>query len=824
MKDFEQQLGNLPEELLEQHRFFELYGRNKTDVPKGWSNPDNQKFLGELNCRNLIGFDTCGHGVADDYLLIDFDHVLDEKGDFINDAAKYWFETCCDIIPETYREISFSGTGIHILAKPTPDKFNPISNGKDGVLIFDDTRGSKLEIFYKNKARYCLLTGKPFKGLIRKIANGEYVDLLLETILEEIKSRQSKPAPARESIIPKTEKRLQPAQIESGSDYDLFRARRMVEVIPVADLSGAEWLACISALKNLGFSYAEVDRLNQGGAHYNERINQQRWDSLNDTSFGIETLHGIAKRFNYSEKDSTLKWYQLHPELSTVNAKKEPPKVGRTERKSSDKLKLTFEQKKFLYSGGYSDREFAERIAYLFRDEIRYLAINNEWLILERNNLGGAIWKNHGDSKSAIYPFVRRLSDALIANAEPEVKPEDGKITPEIADKMRLRSIQIGLGKRLWHHKYISPAIELLKDDPIKIKAEDLNKPKHLLNVLNGVVDLRTGELLPVDPNYLITNQANAEYNPNVDTSFVEKFFAQILPDEETRRAVLRYLGYCLTGDKPYHASHFWKGSGANGKSTVLDAVIQLLGTYVVKFPAVALLENRRPPDPNAPTPVLSQLDGDIRLAVIDELPRNARLNGSLFKTITGDATTYARPLYGNPRLVELRAKMLLNGNHLPTFDIDDKDSLKRRIHRVEYTEKFEGERADPDLPKKLSTPENRSALLKILVDEAKEFYRSGLLESDAMKSAKEEYFAESDFIADFITEQCIVGEGGEVSRKVLEERLTSEYPRECGRLKKKELFRLVTEHLEALGASYAKAHGNQNIFKNVKLIDVGKE
>ncbi|MBR0060574.1 MAG: hypothetical protein IJP68_03750, partial [Selenomonadaceae bacterium] len=357
------------------------------------------------------------------------------------------------------------------------------------------------------------------------------------------------------------------------------------------------------------------------------------------------------------------------------------------------------------------------------------MAIEGNWLILERNNQGGAIWKNHGDKKAVIYPFVRRLSDALIANAEPEPeipKNEDGSIKHAAGDetqkKFNLHEYQVKLGKRLWHHKYISPAIELMKDEPIIIKAENLNKHRHLLNVLNGVVDLKTGELLPVDPDYLITNQANAEYNPNIDTSFVDNFFTQVLPDEATRRAVLRFLGYCLTGDKPYHTAHFWKGSGANGKSTVLDAVIQLLGSYVVKFPNTALLENRRPPDPNAPTPVIAQLDGDIRLAVIDELPRNARLNGSLFKTITGDKTAYARPMYGNPRLIELRAKLLLNGNHLPTFDVDDRDSFQRRINRVEYTEKFEGERADPDLPEKLSTPENFSALLKILVDEAKEF------------------------------------------------------------------------------------------------------
>ena len=49
-------------------------------------------------------------------------------------------------------------------------------------------------------------------------------------------------------------------------------------------------------------------------------------------------------------------------------------------------------------------------------------------------------------------------------------------------------------------------------------------------------------------------------------------------------------------------------------------------------------------------------------------------------------------------------------------------------------------------------------------------------------------------------------------------------YPRECARLKNKELFNLITERLETLGATYTKAHGNKNVFKNVRLIEEEKE
>ena len=346
------------------------------------------------------------------------------------------------------------------------------------------------------------------------------------------------------------------------------------------------------------------------------------------------------------------------------------------------------------------------------------------------------------------------------------------------------------------------------------ITAADLNKNKNLLACQNSVVDLQTGKLYDFAPHFLITNQVAATFDAKADTSFVENFFAEVLPDEETRRAVLRYLGYCLTGEKNFHISQFWRGTGANGKSTILDALIRLLASYAVKLPCAALLESNRPVDGNSATPAIALLDGDIRFALVDELPRNSRLNAALYKTITGDETIAARPLYGNFRNIELRAKIILNGNHLPTFDVDD-GGLQRRINNVEFNQKFEGDRADSDLPKKLATPENRSALLKILVHEAIEYYKDGLLESDAMKAAKAAYFAESDFVSEFVDEYCDIGDGF-ILRKEFIDKLKSEHYADTRRFSSQELFKAVCDSLARNGVVYGKDNHKNNIFKGI--------
>lgn len=555
----------------------------------------------------------------------------------------------------------------------------------------------------------------------------------------------------------------------------------------------------------------------------NSILQEQGIDYLANDLFAIEQE---AKKDFEAKSESAKEPPEIKSEKSATKKKRESLSKKKTK---PNAMKLSFDEKKFLYSGGFSDVDFARRIEFMYGEIIRYLQDENAWLILDKNNQGGGVWKNRGEKKAVIEPYALELADALLANAVPIPEPLVGdltKIPKEKRDEHKKQSdfhdYQVKLSAHLSRQKNISQAVECMKGSwNLIIHPEDLNKPKHLLNVLNGVIDLKTGEFLPLDPDYLIMNQAGAAYNPDADTAFVEKVLADILPDDDTRRAVLRYLGYCLTGMKNYHISEFWRGqAGANGKSTLIDFVTKVFGSYAKKLPTAGLLESRRPVDGNSPTPAIAQLDGDIRLAIIDELPRNVRLDAALYKTLTGDEFVYSRAMYCNPRMIELRAKFIINGNHLPTFDVDD-GGLERRITTIPFNQKFTGARADNKLSEKLSTPENLSALLKILVEEARLYYTDGLLESEEMREAKEAYFEENDFVRNFLVENCITGHGGEITRKTLEEKIFASYPRECSRLKKKELLDLIISRLEPYGAFYTKnKHTKHNVFANIKWLE----
>ena len=640
-----------------------------------------------------------------------------------------------------------------------------------------------------------------FKALEERIAQ--------QNIFMQEQAAQRSP----ELSLPKQKKSSTPSATDENVDRNEIKLI-LKDFVYAKNLTRDDWCTVGMILRRYDFSLEDFQAWSKNDLRYSAEACATQWKSfksteeLQDKGYTVATLIKIAKQFGYKPSKQS----KLPAQFQNNNA--------------------DFNGNDFMQDS-IEDLDNARRLEKFCGEHIRWLIDDELWLTFD-----GGIWSRRSEKSACLYPFATRFADHMMnfakilgAKADEATKAAvitsgDGSI--QNVDELAKKKADIANARKdkafaiayyFKKRKNYSAAIDLLKGcDSILITSDDLNRHKNLFCVKNGVIDLQTSKLYPLDPKYLITNQADVFFNPKADTAFVEKFFSEVIPDESTLLGVLRYLGYCLTGEKIYHICQFWRGRGANGKTTILDMLIQLLGSYAIKLPSNALLESMRPLDANAASPALAMLDGDIRLAILDEIPRNCRLDATTFKTITGDQfiTASARPLYGNPRKIELRAKLILNGNHLPNFDVDD-GGLQRRINNVEYTQIFSADRADVTLLAKLTTPDNRSALLKILVRHSQDFYRDGLIESDDMKAAKAEYFNENDFVASFVDEYCIVGEGGDIKRKDFESRLISAYPSETSRLKKKDLLRVITERLNFLGAQYMQDRHRNNLFKNIK-------
>src|SRR5262249_26244215 len=128
----------------------------------------------------------------------------------------------------------------------------------------------------------------------------------------------------------------------------------------------------------------------------------------------------------------------------------------------------------------------------------------------------------------------------------------------------------------------IAASLELARSEPgVPALPSDLDTDRMLLNVLNGTLDLRTGELRPHRREDLITKLAPVEYDPSARCPLWLKFLDRIMDGNERLVTYLqRVVGYCLTGDVSEQCLWFFHGAGANGKSTFLGTVLAMLGDY----------------------------------------------------------------------------------------------------------------------------------------------------------------------------------------------------------------------------------------------------
>ena len=584
-----------------------------------------------------------------------------------------------------------------------------------------------------------------------------------------------KPFLPKPAALPKQEeerRKAQSANFHDGDEpTDRERAEAMLKFIPLKDLSGDDWLAASSALKNLGFTYAEFDALNQGGDHYNESDNQSRWNSLNDLSFDIATLHGIAKRFGYSEENFQREWHADRRQVTKSTRRHETETKTKQDREPS---------------ANTSDYANAKRLANLFGDRLRYLQDADKWLTYD-----GGIWTKAANSRNgAIMPFITRAAEILKADAR---TPADRKIAACFENTRKA-----------------APAITFLKGiDSIIVKQADLDNHPFLLNCLNGVVDLQTGKLLHADPSLLLTRQAAAEFR-GIDyrdpDNLAEKFLQDIMPDADTREALLRFLGYSLSGVIREQVAQFWRGDGANGKSTLINLLMEVLNTYATKIPNAAILASNKPADADRATTALNSLDG-ARLAIFDELPQNARLNTALFKTLAGGDKIAIRRLHEEGVTIKPTAKIILSGNFNPQLDNTGDFGCSRKIRNLPFNETFTGERADDRLLEKLLTADARAALLALLVDAARRWHKDGLTESAQMKAAKTDYLAENDFLEEFISENCEFGDGF-IELKIFVRKLRDAYEDETRTISDRNLKDMLKRRLDGKdGVKYGLHH-----------------
>jgi putative DNA primase/helicase len=296
--------------------------------------------------------------------------------------------------------------------------------------------------------------------------------------------------------------------------------------------------------------------------------------------------------------------------------------------------------------------------------------------------------------------------------------------------------------------------------EPVAVRAQLFDADPWLLNVANGILDLRTGELGPHRRDAMATKLAPVVFDPDAQDPVFEQYLRDATGGDADFAAYLqRAAGYTLTGLTDEEAVFLVLGPGATGKSTLVEALLATLGDYAYKASFETFLAQRHN---GGPRPDLIRMRG-ARLVAAVESPRGRRLAEAEVKELAGGDSVTARDLYRSPVTFKPTFKLWLATNHAPTMD-DDDTALWRRIRRLPFEHVVAEERRDPEVKRYLADPGGGGpAVLAWAVKGALDWQERGLQSCARVRRATAELRAEFDPIAEFLETCCVVGPGAEV-------------------------------------------------------------
>lgn len=601
----------------------------------------------------------------------------------------------CDEFVETlqsYTEISKSGSGIHIICKGTlPDG----ARRKDGIEMY-------------SQGRYFICTGNLY--------NAKY-DAVNECT-DSIKILHSKYLP---SAVPKNAIRtLRPVvSLDDQEVIDKARACKSGQLFSMlyagnwegiyASQSEADLALCNHLAFWTGCNEMQMDRIFQSSGLMRDKWNKKRGS---DTYGNITIGKAIASCAEIYEPGK----YEDDTSLAIAFFKN--GQVGVEEKAKSYDM---------------TDTGNAHRMYDRFGKIIRFSYNRKKWFFWD-----GKVWQLDENGE------IKKLADDICEDLRREAFLEQDDDIQQAALKFAKRTASSSAKEAMikeCQHLYDIPA-----------SPDDFDAYSDYLNCQNGIINLRNGELIPHDSNFMMSKMCVAEYDtkrekPKRWIRFLEEVTDG---DKDMIEYIQRCVGYSISGSTREQCAYFLYGLGNNGKSTFLDTISDLLGTYSANAqPDSLMLSKMTGGNANSDIARLKSA----RFVTSEEPTEGVRLNEGLLKQLTGGGKVTCRFLYGDEFEYTPEFKIWIATNHKPIVRGTDL-GIWRRIKLIPFEVNIPPAKVDKNL--KYTLRKEFPQILAWAVEGCLKWQREGIEEPNRVAEATKDYKQEMDLIASFV-EQCLV-------------------------------------------------------------------
>lgn len=379
----------------------------------------------------------------------------------------------------------------------------------------------------------------------------------------------------------------------------------------------------------------------------------------------------------------------------------------------------------------YVDERNTERLIERHGNNLRYCAKWKKWLVWD-----GKRWKISESEK--VISLAKETIRAMYSEAA-NIEDDEKK---RAMLKHIMRSDKISMFE----------AMERSARADLLISPDDLDNDNMLFNVLNGTLDLNTYTFRKHDRTDLITRLAPVTYDPSATCplfyAFLEKFFPG---NSDLLAFIQRAAGYCLTGDISEKAIFIGHGSGNNGKSTLLNTLMNMMGDYADQIATETLMVKRFD---KAIANDIAKLKG-LRLVIASEGEEGQRLAESKIKQMSGGGDRLVGEFkYGEEFTFIPTHKIFLGTNHLPQIRGTDQ-AIWNRLKLIPFAVTIDPSEADPHYPDKLKA--ELSGILNWALAGNQNWRSQGIGSNIDVEKSTNSHRAEMDILRHFLEECCVL-------------------------------------------------------------------
>ena len=505
-----------------------------------------------------------------------------------------------------------------------------------------------------------------------------------------------------------------------------------------------QWMEVGWALRNIDKRLLGLwIEFSKNSSKFNVRECEAKWDKMTEHDMGLGSLIWWAK------EDNIQKYNEIYNE-SLI------PYIDET------------------IDGCGLDFDTARLISKMYSNEYKSIR-KDEWFRFSKDEHR---WKEMNEglelSKKISEEVFMKFRDRERQLAQQAIKANVPALKLQLEEKIK-KAIKVG--NKCKTHSFKTSVIKECKSFFHHDKFEEmLNSKPHLIGFKNGVYDLKVGveykdepydhgfrEGHPADCISFTTGCVYKPWNPEDPIAKeILDFLSKVIPKEPVRKYLLEQLSLMIDGS--FKQERFFvlsgvKGSGSNGKSTLVNLLEQSLGDYHGPLPVAFITQSRTAS--NAANPELHKTIGK-RCIVMQEPKDTDVINVGIMKEITGNDTMAIRGLYKDTIYFKPQFTCFLVCNYLPHITSDDEGTW-RRIRNIEFISKFK-ERPNPRNKYEFPIDRNLSnkidswkdTFISLLIHTRKHVNVENLHEPPEVTEATNTYELNNDIVAQFINDMIV--------------------------------------------------------------------